>query len=93
MTIVYRRFCEEDGFRVRHMREASGGGRAPPHARTAGVHLGKRAVEWPEGGGRSVRGDLYLWWSCSPEDEVHEVSSQAHEYQTFTWSYPLPCTG
>lgn len=75
------------------MREARRRGRAPPHARTAGVDLGERAVEWPEGGGRSVRGDLYLWWPGSPEDEVHEVSSQAHEHQALTWSYPFPCTG
>lgn len=72
------------------MREARGGGRSPPHARSAGVDLGEGAVEWAEGGGRSLRGDLHLWGAGPPEDEVHAVPSQAHEHEALTRSHPLP---
>ncbi|CBI16721.3 unnamed protein product, partial [Vitis vinifera] len=43
-----------------------------------------------ESGGSEMRGDLPLWWTRSPEDEVPEVPPQAHEHQTLSWAHPLP---
>ena len=50
---------------------------------------GKRERE-RESGGSEMRGDLPLWWTRSPEDEVPEVPPQAHEHQTLSWAHPLP---
>lgn len=69
-----------DGFRVRHLREARGGGRAPPYAGSAGFDRGEGASEWSEGCGGSVRGDLHLRGSGSSEDEVHEVPPKEDEH-------------
>lgn len=71
---------ENNGVGVGDLREEGGGGCAAPHARAAGVDRGEGAAERAEGGGVEVRGDMHLRRPCSPEDEVHEIPSQAYEH-------------
>lgn len=79
-----------DGVGIRDLREARGGGRTAPHAGSSGVDHCEGVAERAEGGGGAVRGDRHLGWFGPPEDEVHEVSPQAHEHQALPWPYPLP---
>ena len=81
---------EKDGVGIRDLRRESGGGRKAPHAGETGVDIGERVAEWAESGGSEMRGDLPLWWTRSPEDEVPEVPPQAHEHQALSWAHPLP---
>lgn len=71
------------------MREEGSGGCKESHVGSAGVDHSKGIAEWAEGGGSTLRGALHLRRSGEAEDEVHEVSQEAHEHQTFSWSNPL----
>lgn len=62
------------------MREESGGGCSPPHARSLSIDHSERASERTEGRRCEMRRDLHLRWSCEAENEVHEVSEEADEH-------------
>lgn len=78
------------GLRFRRMREAHRGGRAPPHAGPPVVDYRQGTAQWAEGGRRPLRGDLYVRWARTPEDEVPPLSPQADEHQAIPWAHPLP---
>ncbi|PQQ08041.1 60S ribosomal protein L13a-1 [Prunus yedoensis var. nudiflora] len=72
--------ASENGVRLRDLREASGGRRTTPHARSSGVGRSQGPPERPANSRRTMRRDRHIGRPRQAEDEVHEVPAKAYEH-------------